>query len=84
MIISAEMDKMQPSAPTFFAKPEMGVDEFCTRAREKISSHRIYIANHPLKRGDTVNRLGAKIMNSDYVDILEQNIVCENLPNISL
>ena len=57
-------------------------DEFCTRAREKIAIYRINIANHHLKRGDAVNRLGEKIMNGDYVDNLEKNIVCENLPNI--
>ncbi len=57
-------------------------DEFCTRAQEKIAIQRINIENYPLKRGATVNRLGEKIMHGDYADILEQNIVCENLPNI--
>ncbi|NOQ37126.1 MAG: hypothetical protein GQ569_14740, partial [Methylococcaceae bacterium] len=55
-------------------------DEFCTRAREKIAIHCINITKHNLKRADTVNKLGMKIMNGDYAESLEKNIVCENLP----
>ncbi len=57
-------------------------DEFCIRAQEQISICRIKIANHHPKRGDVVNKLGIKIMKGNYVDILEQNIVRANLPNI--
>jgi len=57
-------------------------DQFCMHSQEQITILRIKITNHHLKTRERINQLGAKIMNGDYQDILEQNIVCENLPNM--
>lgn len=57
-------------------------DEFCNRARQEISIHRMKIKNHDLKRSDKVGKVGEKIMQGDYAAILEENIICEDLPNI--
>ena len=57
-------------------------DEFCIRSLEQISICFIKINNHHWARSHTINRLGAKIMQGGYADILEQNSVREKLPNI--
>lgn len=57
-------------------------DEFCIRARDQIALYVIKIKKHRPARSSAISELGTKIMQGDYADLLEQNVVRENLPNI--
>ncbi len=57
-------------------------DEFCIRARDKISIFFLSIANHSRKRENTMNKRGENIMNGNFADTVEQNIFRMDLPNI--
>jgi hypothetical protein len=57
-------------------------DEFCIRTGETIAMHFMDINNHNRNRELAVHKRGARIMNGDYAESVEQNIIRQDLPNI--
>jgi len=58
-------------------------DEFCTRMRETIAVHFMKIGSHSAKREESMRSRGEKIMQGDYTDAVEHDIVRLDLPHVN-
>jgi alkylation response protein AidB-like acyl-CoA dehydrogenase len=57
-------------------------DEFCTRMRETIAVHCMKIGSHSAEREETMRKRGTKIMQGDYANAVEHDIVRVDLPHV--
>ena len=59
-------------------------DEFCIQTREKINMHYLQIRNHSRQREQVLKNRGMNILDGEYANAIEQNILAFELPGIKV